>query len=101
MADFKKGSFGTSSLQLADFQTTAQKAVESINPIISGGWYRLNLTNAKAYINKLTTNGGLTQIRLRFKLGDDNNGAANYLSLYSGNAGAASRPQLIVDYYVP
>jgi hypothetical protein len=43
----------------------------------------------------------LTQIRLRFKLDDNNNNVANFLSLYSGNAGAANRPQLIVEYYVP
>ena len=35
--------------------------------------------------------------RLRFKLGD-NNALANYLSLYSGNAGAANRPQWVIQY---
>jgi hypothetical protein len=49
----------------------------------------------------LATNGGLTQIRLRFKLDDNNNALANYLSLYSGNALAANRPQLVITYYVP
>ncbi|MBI5932062.1 MAG: hypothetical protein HY867_00025 [Chloroflexi bacterium] len=52
-------------------------------------------------INKLATGSGLTQIRLRFKLDDNNNAVANYLSLYSGNAGAASRPQLVIGYTVP
>ena len=41
------------------------------------------------------------RIRLRFKLDDNNNTVANYLSLYSGNAPAASRPQLIIEYYLP
>jgi hypothetical protein len=36
--------------------------------------------------------------RLRFKLGDNNNALANYLSLYSGNAGAANRPQWVIQY---
>jgi hypothetical protein len=40
-------------------------------------------------------------MRLRFKLDDNNNTIANYLSLYSGNASATSRPLLIVEYYVP
>jgi hypothetical protein len=45
---------------------------------------------------------GLTQMRLRFKLDDNNNAVANILSLFSGNAtAAASRPELIITYYVP
>jgi hypothetical protein len=27
--------------------------------------------------------------------------SADYLSFYSGNAAAANRPELIVEYYVP
>lgn len=65
---------------------------------LAGGWYTIDLTSGKAYSDKLGT--GLTQIRLRFQL-DDNNNVANYLSLYSGNAGAASRPQLSIEYYIP
>jgi hypothetical protein len=42
----------------------------------------------------------VTQIRLRFKLDDNNNAVANFLKLYSGNAPAASRPQLIIEYNV-
>jgi hypothetical protein len=40
-------------------------------------------------------------VHMRFKLDDDNDGVANFLSLFSGNALATSRPQLIVQYYVP
>ncbi|WKZ49592.1 MAG: DNRLRE domain-containing protein [Anaerolineales bacterium] len=101
MADVKKGTFGTSALQAADFQAVANKTVGPVKPTPNGGWYSINLTGAKAFINKLASNGGLTQIRLRFKLDDNNNAAANYLSLFSGNAPLASRPQLIVEYYVP
>jgi len=57
---------------------------------------------------QLSTNSGLTQIRLRsrpssfgVKLDDNNNAVANYLSLYSGNAPAGSQPQLVVTYIVP
>ncbi len=101
MADVKKGTFGTSALQAADFQTAANKTVGPVKPALVGGWYSINLTGAKAFINKLASNGGLTQIRLRFKLDDNNNAVANYLSLFSGNAPLASRPQLIVEYYIP
>ncbi|GER80367.1 conserved hypothetical protein [Candidatus Denitrolinea symbiosum] len=100
MADVRKGVFGTSALQVIDFQAPASKTVGPLKPALVGGWYTLNLTPAKASVNKLATGSGLTQIRLRFKL-DDNNAVANYLSLYSGNAAVGARPQLIVEYYVP
>jgi hypothetical protein len=102
MADIKKGFFGTTALQAADWQTTANKTVGpfKVNPV--SGWYTLNLPSTTyTYINKLATSSGLTQIRLRFNTKYNNNTIANYLALYSGNAGAAYRPQLIVEYYVP
>ncbi|GER78438.1 MAG: choice-of-anchor Q domain-containing protein [Anaerolineales bacterium] len=101
MADVKKGMFGTSALQAADFQTAANKTVGPLKPPLVGGWYSLNLTGAGNFVNKLATAGGITQVRLRFKLDDNNNAVANYLSLFSGNAPFASRPQLIVEYYIP
>jgi hypothetical protein len=103
MADVKKGFFGpNASLQLADFQAAGGlKTVGPLTAAPTGQWYSLNLTGAKAYINRLNTNGGLTQIRLRFKLDDNNNAVANYLKLYGGNAPSSSRTQLIVEYYVP
>jgi CSLREA domain-containing protein len=101
MADVRKGVFGTSALQVIDFQAPASKTVGPLKPALVGGWYTLNLTPAKASVNKLATGSGLTQIRLRFKLDDNNNAVANYLSLYSGNAAVGARPQLIVEYYVP
>jgi len=101
MVDIKKGMFGLAALQLADFKTAASKTYGPFNTALVGGWYSLNLTSGKAYINKLATNGGLTQMRLRFKLDDNNNAIANYLSLHSGNAPLASRPQLVIEYYTP
>jgi hypothetical protein len=101
MVDIKKGPFGTTALQTADFQTPANKSFGPFKPALASGWYSINLTTGKAYINKLATNSGLTQFRLRFKQDDNNNSIANYLSLYSGNAPAAARPQLVIHYYVP
>jgi hypothetical protein len=101
MADIKKGYFGASALQTADFQTAASKTYGPFKPALSSGWYSIDLTGGKNYINKLSSSAGLTQIRLRFKLDDNNNATANYLSLYSGNAGSSARPQLIIEYYVP
>jgi CSLREA domain-containing protein len=97
--DIKKGAFGIPSLGLGDFNATASKAIGPFNPALSGsGWYSLNITRGKAYINST----GSTQLRLRFNLDDNNNEIANILRLYSGNATtAADRPQLIIQYYVP
>jgi hypothetical protein len=99
--DIKKGFFGTLALQASDFQATAHKTFGPFTPALSGGWYSIDLTSGKGYLNKLETLSGLTQIRLRFGLDDNNNTVANYLSLFSGNAPATSRPQLIIEYYVP
>jgi hypothetical protein len=101
MVDIKNGTFGASALQIGDFQAAASKSYGPFKPALSGGWYSIDLTAGKGYINKLSTASGLTQIRLRFKLDDNDNAIANYLSLFSGNAPAASRPQLIIEYYVP
>jgi hypothetical protein len=101
MIDIKKGIFGTSALQIIDFQAKPSKTYGPFNTALSGGWYSINLTTGKAYINKLSTNSGLTQIRLRFKLDDNNDAVANYLSLFSGNSTMPNRPQLIITYVVP
>ena len=101
LADVKKGAFGTSALQITDYQTAANKTVGPDGPTPISEWYTLDLTSTGNFVNKLASNGGLTQIRLRFKLDDNNNAVANYLSLFSGNAPLASRPQLIVEYYIP
>ncbi len=101
MVDIKKGLFGTSALQAADFQTKASKTYGPFTTALAGGWYTINITTGKAYINKLATGDGLTQIRLRLKLDDNTNTISNFLSLYSGNASLASKPQLIVEYYIP
>jgi hypothetical protein len=101
MADIKTGTFGAAALQTSDFQAKASKTYGPFKPALVGGWYSLDLTNGKGYINKLPALSGLTQIRLRFKLDDNNNTAANYLSLFSGNAPVASRPQLVIEYTVP
>ncbi|MBI3151172.1 MAG: hypothetical protein HYZ21_03515 [Chloroflexi bacterium] len=100
-SDIKTGPFGGVSLALLDFKSAATMTVGPQSPALSGGWYRLNLTSANSNINKLNTGGGLTQIRVRFKLDDNNNAVANILKLYSGNAGVLNRPQLVIEYYVP
>jgi hypothetical protein len=38
---------------------------------------------------------------LRFQLDDNHNGVADILKLYGGDASAAQRPQLMIQYYLP
>ncbi len=64
----------------------------------SSGWYRAPLRAPSYPLINLT---GTTQFRLRFATDDNDNGVADYLSFYTGNAPEADRPQLIVTYYVP
>jgi hypothetical protein len=73
MVDIKRGSFGAPALVVSDFQAKAQKTLGPIKKAAPNGWYILNLTPGKNFVNKLA----------------------------SGNAPAANRPQLIVEYYVP
>jgi len=105
LADVKKGYFGINgNLSLSDFQSTLGATGRTYGPYfppLVGGWYNLDLTVGKGYVNKLATFSGMTQIRLRFKLEDNNNAVANYIKFYSGNSGLATQPQLIVEYYIP
>lgn len=104
MVDIKNGFLGsTSGLVMSDFQAVANKTYGPFSPTItSDGWYSINISVGKDYVNKLAINGGLTQIRLYFKLDDNNNSLANYINFYSGNVGVVSyRPQLIVEYTTP
>jgi CSLREA domain-containing protein len=101
--DVKKGFFGSLvDLQKGDFQAGATHSYGPFTPTLSNGWYMITLTPAKVDINKLATNAGVTQIRLRFNIDDNNDALANYLNLYSGNASTAGyRPILFVDWSNP
>ena len=102
MVDIRKGFFSTAAaLQITDFQAPANGIYGPFSPALISNTYTVNLTNGKANINKLTTGGGLTQLRLSFKLDDNNNAVANYLGLFSGNADAANQPKLVITYQVP
>ena len=102
MVDVRKGFFGsTPMLQIGDFQAAANESFGPFLPVPTSNWYTIDLTGAKDSINKSTAASGVTQMRLRFKLDDNDNSSANYLSIFSGSGPVVSRPQLIVEYYVP
>jgi predicted outer membrane repeat protein len=97
LVDIRKGPFGTALLQLTDFNAAASKnnVAQFSNTPLAGNWYSVNLNpTAFAYINKT----GITQFRLRFFKDDNDDMGADYLKFFSGNATAAYRPVLIIQY---
>jgi hypothetical protein len=98
--DMRKPFFGTAlDLVIDDFQATAgKKAVATFGATPVSNWYSAILSEAgRAYVNP----NGATQFRLYFTKDDNDDMGADYMKFYSGNAAAANRPQLIVEYYVP
>jgi hypothetical protein len=99
-ADIRRPYFGASAvLQAADFQAAASAAAAGTFGVTpAGAWYSAVLTSTgRNLVNRI----GTTQFRLYFTRDDNDDNGADYVKVYSGNAGAANRPQLIVQYYVP
>ena len=99
MMDIRNPYFGAN----ADLVTTDFRSAVSLNAVgvltsaPSSGWYTITLNStAFPHVNLM----GITQFRLRFQKDDNDDLSNDYLKIYSGNAGAARRPQLIVEYYV-
>jgi FtsP/CotA-like multicopper oxidase with cupredoxin domain len=99
--DLRKPYFGgTFGLQLDDFNAPASMSTAAvIGPTEVNGYYLAKFTNiSKSQINKT----GLTQLRLRFSLDDDNDKIADYLAFYSGDVPASNlSPSLEIIFYVP
>ena len=97
--DLNKGPFnGDATLQNADFQASASKSggLTVPNTPVSG-WYSASLSSTNfSYINLI----GVTQLRLRFALDDNDDLNEDYIAFNSGNA-TADRPQLIITYSIP
>jgi hypothetical protein len=97
LVDIRKGPFGTALLQLTDFNAAAGKnnVAQFSNTPLAGNWYSVNINpTAFAFVNKT----GITQFRLRFFKDDNDDMGADYLKFFSGNAAAAYRPVLIIQY---
>ena len=98
--DMRKGPFaGAASLQNSDFEAAASLSNAgsiSNNPV--NGWYTKSLSaTARSKISPT----GVTQFRLRFATGDNDNATADYLRIHSGNAASGSQPRLMITYYAP
>jgi hypothetical protein len=99
--DIRKPFFGaTLGLVASDFQAAAGvSAASTFGGTPVSNWYSAVLNAAgRANINKT----GTTQFRLRFYKDDNDDGNADYMKFFSGNyTGVASRPTLIIEYYIP
>jgi hypothetical protein len=97
LVDLVRGAFSNDpALQPADFKAAAPSpgtATLADAPIAK--WYTATLAPELIDITKTT------QLRLRFKKGDNNDLGADYLSCYSGNAAAENRPVLEIEYTMP
>jgi len=100
LADVREGAFSNdAALQITDFQTIASLNGKGVIVNTSvDKWYSTNLPSTSF---RFIYTAGTTQFRLRFLLGDNTDEGADYLRFYSGNAAAADRPVLIIEYYVP
>lgn len=105
LADIRSGAFGFigpfpyRGLQVSDFQSPAHReAVGMIENNPFNGWYWAWLdSSAFEYIDL----NGITQIRLRFQIDDDDDLANDYLRFFSGDHDQlADRPRLVIEYYV-
>ena len=95
LVDIRSGPFGTSpALQLSDFNAAASvDKVGAFGATPAGGWYSVSLNaSGRGQINRL----GLTQLRLRFALDDNNNNAADLMRFVSGDA--ANPPMLVITF---
>ncbi|MFZ5909054.1 MAG: hypothetical protein ACOYYU_03455 [Chloroflexota bacterium] len=105
LVDIRPGAFGYfgpfpfRGLQNSDFQSPASMDAAGIienNPLDS--WYWAWLDGAAfTHINLR----GITQLRLRFQLDDNDDLGDDYLRFYSGDHDElAERPRLLIEYYV-
>jgi glucose/arabinose dehydrogenase len=99
--DVRKPFFGTApTLDLDDFAAAASlTAGGSVANTPAGAVYTGTFSPAALSAFNRT---GLTQLRLRFQLDDNNNSIADYLAFYSADASnAALKPTLEITYFVP
>jgi len=96
LVDISKTGFGANAnLVVADFQSAASRNAVGVLGSASTAWQTITLKSvAYDFINL----AGKTQFRLHFQKDDNDDLGNDYLKIFSGNAPASSRPQLIVEY---
>jgi CSLREA domain-containing protein len=98
-ASVRKPAFGAATLTVSDFKSAPGKNnVATFGNTPVSNWYSALINNTgRVYINRL----GTTQFRLAFTTDDNNDNGADLMKLYSGDAAAGNRPQLVIEYYLP
>jgi hypothetical protein len=99
--DLRAPYFGAApALAVDDFNAAASMTtVGVVGTVPVGGFYTSNF-GAPSFV--LVNRTGLTQLRLRFTMGDDGNSTSDYVTFYSGNyATLALQPAIQILYYVP
>lgn len=96
--DIHKNPFGLSALQTSDFQNAASaQKVGGFNAKPALGWYSVSLnTSGLNNINK----SGVTQFRLYFGIGDNDNHKADMIKFVTGDS-PNNKPALVITYYRP
>jgi hypothetical protein len=91
---------GSTALQLNDFKIPSDRnGAGAVRDNLINGFYRGRIKGAALDFFNLT---GPTQIRLRFKLDDDDDSIADLVEFFSGDAASNSdRPRLVIYYYIP
>lgn len=84
-------------LAIRDFQAKPGKlAAATFNKKATSDWWYSAVLGPDAY--PFVNLQGMTTFRLRFAKDDNDNMSADYLRFYSGNAAAANRPVLVVEF---
>jgi predicted outer membrane repeat protein len=101
LVDIRTGAFSNNNaLQFTDFQAAAHKNAAGIirnTPV--NNWYSVIFPSSAFPFFNMT---GVTQFRLRFQIGDNDNATADTMKFFSGNyATASAKPTLVIEYYVP
>ena len=98
--DIITGAFsGNNGLESSDFEAASSvDGVMVIGNTLVKNWFSASLSPGDFGLIDLA---GVTQFRLQFSLDDNNDSGADFLKLFSGNAFASYRPQLIIQYTVP
>jgi len=100
VVDISDPYFGAESdLLKTDFEADASlNSVGKLKSAPTVGWYTITLdSTAFEFVNV----DGTTQLRLRFKMDDNDDMSADYLQIFSGDADVSKAPQLVIVYTAP
>jgi glucose/arabinose dehydrogenase len=100
LVDLGNPFFGTGlNLEAVDFHAPSNGIASSFNATPVNNWYSARFNAASLVKLNLT---GVTQLRLRFVLDDNDDRSRDSLQFISGDsANASARPVLVITYFIP